>query len=94
MNILDFHLQRCRGIEHPNSQMSINIPREVSVICFLINYLELDLQVIEKADNSRYAKDVVERLVNLGPIALLSNFELTTSSGKHSEEVNHTHLVS
>ena len=34
------------------------------------------------------------RLVNLGPIALLSNFKLTTTSGKHIEEICHAHIVS
>ena len=33
------------------------------------------------------------RLVNLGPIALFSNYELTTSSGKHMEYIDHAHLV-
>ena len=30
----------------------------------------------------------------MGPIALFSNFNLTTSSGKHLEDISHTHLVS
>ena len=34
------------------------------------------------------------RLVNLGPIALFSNYKLTTSSGKHLEEISHAHIVS
>ena len=34
------------------------------------------------------------RLVNLGPIALLSNYKLTTSSGKHLENNDNAHLVS
>ena len=44
--------------------------------------------------NNRYvgANDV--RLVNLGPIDLFSNYELTTSSGKHLEEISHAHIVS
>ena len=33
-------------------------------------------------------------MVNLGPIALFSNFKLTTSSGEHLEDVSHTHIVS
>ena len=34
------------------------------------------------------------RLVNLGPIALFSDYNLTTSSGKHLEEISHAHIVS
>ena len=30
----------------------------------------------------------------MGPISLLSNFKLTTSSGKHLEDISHAHLVS
>ena len=32
-------------------------------------------------------------LVNLGPIALFGNFKLTTSSGKHLEDISHPHIV-
>ena len=34
------------------------------------------------------------RLVNLGSIALFSNYKFTTSSGKHLEDNNHAHIVS
>ena len=30
----------------------------------------------------------------MGPIALFSNFKLTTSSGKHLEDISHSHIVS
>ena len=30
----------------------------------------------------------------MGPIALFTNFKLTTSSGKHLEDISHAHLVS
>ena len=33
-------------------------------------------------------------LVNLGPIALISHFKFTTSSGKNLEDVSHAHIVS
>ena len=34
------------------------------------------------------------RLVNLGPIALFSSYKLTTSSGKHLENIDHAHIIS
>ena len=34
------------------------------------------------------------RLVNLGPVAFFRNYELTTSSGKHLEEISHAHVFS
>ena len=81
-------------INTPNSQVNINIPREDSVISLLNSYLELNFDVIQAATNNRYTNDNDIRLVNLGPIALLSNYQLTTSSGKHLEEISHAHIVS
>ena len=81
-------------INTPNSQIYINIPREDSVISLLNSYLDLGFEVIKKDDNSRYANGNDIRLVNLGPIALFSNLKLTTSSGKHLEDIIHAHLVS
>ena len=81
-------------INTPNIQIYINIPREDSVISLLNSYLDLNFEVIKKADNSRYGNGNDIRLVNLGPIALFSNFKLTTSSGKRLEDVSHAHLVS
>ena len=81
-------------INTPNSQIYINIPKEDSVCSFLNSYLDLNFEVIKKADDSRYGNGVDIKLVNLGPIALFSNFKLTTSSGKHFEFISHAHIVS
>ena len=81
-------------INTPNSQIYINIPREDSVISLLNSYLDLNFEVIKKADNSGYGKGNDLRLVNLVPIALFSNFKITTSSGKHLEDISHAQLVS
>ena len=66
-----------------NSAVYNNIPRENSVISLLISYLELNFDVIHAVTNNRYVDGNNIRLVNLGPIALFSNYRLTTSSGKH-----------
>ena len=81
-------------INTPNSQIYINMPREDSVISLLNSYLDLNFEVIKKDDNSGYANSNDIRLVNLGPIALFSNFKLTTSSGRHLEDISHAHLIS
>ena len=81
-------------INTPNSQIYFNIPREDSVISLLNSYLDLNFEFIKKAANSRYGNGNDKKLVNLGPIALFSNFKLTTSSGKHIEDISHAHLVS
>ena len=81
-------------INTANSQIYINIPREDSVISLLNSYIELNFDVLHAADNNRYVDGNDIRLVNLGPIALFSNYKLTTASGKHLEEISHAHIVS
>ena len=70
-------------INTANSQIYINIPREDSVISLLNSYIELNFDVLRADNNNRYVDANDIRLVNLGPIALFSNYKLTTSSGKH-----------
>ena len=77
-----------------NNQIYFNIPREDSVISLLTSYLELNFEVIERADNSRYANGDDIRLVCLGAVALFYKFKLTTSSGKHLEDISHAHIAS
>ena len=81
-------------INTANSQIYINLPREDSVISLLNSYLELNFDVLQAATNNRYVDANDIRLVNLGPITLFSNYKLTTSSGKHLEEISHAHIVS
>ena len=81
-------------INTPNSPIYINTPREDSVVSLLNSYLDLNFEVIEKVVVSRYGNGNDIRRVNLGPIVLFSNFQLTTSSGKHLEDFIHVHLVS
>ena len=81
-------------IKVANSQIYINIPREDSVISLLISFLDLNFDVVHAATNNRYADGNDIRLVNLGPVALFSNYKLSTSSRKHLEDVSHAHIVS
>ena len=81
-------------IKTPNSQICINIPREASFISVLNSYLDLKFEVIKKADDSRFANGNDIRLINLGPLALFSNIKITTSSGKHLEDISLAHIVS
>ena len=81
-------------IKTPYSQIYINIPREDSVTSLLNGYLDLNFEVIKRADNSRDGNGNDEGLDNLGAIALFSNFRLTTGNGKHLEDINHSHIVS
>ena len=60
----------------------------------LTSYLELNFDVLHAATNNRYVDGNDIKLVNLGPIALFSNYKLTTSSGKHLEDIDHAHVVS
>ena len=81
-------------INTPNSQIYINIPREDSVISLLNSYIEITFDVLKAATSNRYADVDDIRLINLGPIALFSNYKLTTSSRKHLENIDHAHIVS
>ena len=81
-------------INTTNSQIYINIPREDSVISLLTSYLELDFDVLHAGTHNRYVDGNNIRLVSLGPIALFNTYKLTTSSGKHLENIDHAHIVS
>ena len=80
-------------LKTPFFQIYINLPREVSVFSFLNSYLDLDFEVIGKADNYRYGNGNDICLVNLGPIALCSRVKLTSSGGNHFEENGHALIV-
>ena len=97
--ILKYDYIRCSPAETsttntPNSQINVNIPREDIVISLLFSYLDLNLEVLKKADSSRYGNGNDIRLINLGSLSLFSTFNLTTSSGNHLEDSNHAHIVS
>ena len=81
-------------IKTANSQVYINIPREDSVISLINSYLELDFDVLRADNSNRYVDGNDIRLVNLGPIALFSNYKLTTHSAKNLENIDHAHTVS
>ena len=81
-------------INTANSQVYINIPRGDSVISLLNSYLELNFDVLHAATNNRYVDGNDITLVNLGSIGLFSNYKLTTSSGKHLENIDHSHIKS
>ena len=81
-------------INTPNSQIYINIPREESDISLLNSYIESNFDVLKAETSNRYANTDDMRLINLGPIALFSNYKLTTSSGKNLENIDHAHIVS
>ena len=81
-------------IKTPNSQIYINIPRDDSVMSLLNSYVDRIFEGIKKTDNNRYGDGCDIRSVNLGRIANFSNFHLTTSSGKHMEDISLIHIVS
>ena len=81
-------------INTTNSQIYMNIPREDSVISLLNSFIEINFDVLKAATSNRYADADDIRLFNLGPIALFSNYKLTTSSGKHLKNIDHSHIVS
>ena len=81
-------------INTANSQMYVKLPREDSVISRLNRYLDLNVDIIHAATGNMYADGNDIKLINSGPIAIFSNYKLTTSSGKRLEDINHAHFVS
>ena len=77
----------------PNIQIYFNIPTEDSVISLMYSYLDLNFEVIKKADDSRYGSGNDIGLINLSPIALFSNYKQTTCTGKHLEDISNSHIV-
>ena len=92
-NYIRYSSSETSTINTPKSQIYINIPREDSVISLLNSYYELNFDVLHAATNNRYADGNDIRLVNLGPFALFSIYKLTTTSGKHLENIDHAHIV-
>ena len=60
----------------------------------LNSYSELIFDVLHAATGDRYVDGDDIRLVNLGPVALFSNYKLTTCLGKRLEDISHAHFVS
>ena len=54
----------------------------------------MNFDALHAATNKRYVDADDIWLVNLAAIALFSSFKLTTSSGKHQENIDHAHKVS
>ena len=53
----------------------------------------MSFDVLHAATNNRSADGFKIRLFNLGPNNLFSIYKLTTSSGKHLEDITHAHIV-
>ena len=77
-----------------NYQVSNNIPREDSLIALQNTNFYLVFDVIQATTNNRHADSIGIRLINLGPVALFSNYNMTTSSGQHLEIIRLGHIVS
>ena len=59
----------------------------------LKSHLDFNFDVLDAATNNRYTDNDDIRLVNLGSAGLLSKYKLTTSSGRHLEDIEHVHTA-
>ena len=81
-------------INSANSQSYINMPRGDTVSTLLHSLLDLNFDVFHADDrDKRYADGDDIRLVDLEPIALFGNYKLTSSNGKHIEEISHAQIA-
>ena len=76
-----------------NNNNSISLSREDDYICLQNSYISVDFEVL-KQDDTRFADGDQIALVNFGPVALVSEAKLTTSSGKLLEKVDILYTVS
>ena len=60
----------------------------------LNSYLDYNFDVVHATTKNRFVDGNDIRLINLGSIALFSNYKLTTSSRKHLEDISHADIVS
>ena len=94
MIIFGIHLQEHLQKSSPKSLIYINIPGEDSGTSLLNDYIFLNFEVFKKTDTFRFGNGNGIRSNNLAPVGLFSNYILTTSSGKHLEDISHAHIVS
>ena len=81
-------------IKTANSQIYIPIYLEkIEFFILLNNYLEIHFDALQAASNNRYADNLDIRLVNLGPLALFSNY-VNNVFRKQFENIDHAHIVS
>ena len=80
-------------INNNTSLVSIISLREVACICLQNSYVPLDFEVL-KQDDTRYADGDQVSLTIFGPVALVSEAKLTTSSGKHLEKIDNLRIIS
>ena len=55
--------------------------------------VDLYFDVLHAATGNRYTNANDIRLINFGPVALFSKYDLTSSSGKHIESIDHAHIA-
>ena len=77
----------------PNSQTIINIPWEDNANSVLDSRLDLNFDVLNATTGNRYVDANHISLINFGPIALFNKYDLTSSSGKHIESIDHAHIA-
>ena len=57
------------------------------------SFVDLNFDVLNAATINRYVDGNDIRLVDLGPIALMSFYNLSNISGNHLEDVGHAHIL-
>ena len=76
------------------NQLFTDITREGSAISLKNSYLELDFNVTHRAGaHNRYIDDDHIKIVNLGPIAVINKYSITSSSEKEIKEIDNFHVI-
>ena len=80
-------------VNNNKCNISISLPIEDAYICLQNPYISLEFEVL-KNDITRYADGDQISIMNFGTVALFSEAKMTTSSGKHLEQVDNLHIIS
>ena len=81
------------GANTSNEKLFTHKPREYSVKSLKDGALDLHFNLKRRDNDERFLDADKIGLVNLGPIALFSDCEVSTSSGKESESIDYVHIV-
>ena len=76
-----------------DSQIFNTIPRKNAIISLFNRYHNLNFEVLHAATGNSYTNANDRGLVNLDPVACFISYKLTTSRGKHLEDIKQALII-
>ena len=86
--------QNLKTLKDQSKQADIDLPTGGCAMSLRVKHLETEIDVKHKSlDNILYTYRYCIRLVNIGPVAFFSDFQLTSSSGEDVEKIGKAHVA-